>query len=967
MAQLLAIVMSGQGSLAAGAPGDGTIRILGTTTAPFPRQALWSFVPVEGDAGLLVNHRDATLLVASSEDGKVTLGRPKFVNDRTALWRMESRPSSRAALVPASAPGYALTAGWPLSDSLSLQAKRDDLVHYQTWYPQPLATGPYVPLPSFDDATIDETVYNLEIVTPGGDPQYKRLFLTVESEQTESVVRIGTDPKISAAQFHLVPLAGGRILSGGHPFVGAGSASEERVYVGAPQATAGFDLRMINLNGSRTFVSGDHVALQSFFVYYVSWKKDAGDLIANARTPRENETFTIEKIDAAGKVIRGEVKPGDSFALLAGNGKHLSDDRGSADRHVTATAPHISAWEMFVLAEPAVRSFEIRSKNTGHPLRLDEQFENVQPLVQRFGYPIDEFEIVDRGDGMCTLRHRLTRSEIAPAPDRPSGKSPSPPEKPVVEAGKRVGIRSGALNTPGIFFRLQAAPPTAWPDAPDLTMEQYRDPAEDVIRFIIGGIVSLAGQGASAATGIPGGAAVFSFAFDQISPATKVSLYDLFSKFRSDILRDVQNLISETSALQASGALQSAREQYLVTYLNARRAHIHGDKDVEPDAKSARDLYVNALNFLSISRDAAGKIKPTDANRATIRAGLPVYAVIVAEYINVLQEIALLLACRPALVLPDVWLKTGGQYVTATPGGGVVSEQTDQPLTKALRVLRRDGSKTLVSGCLVILRSPASTTVPARRAGETLEAKTPWDQIGAAETFSLERVSDPPSVPGQEIKSGDRVALRASNGHYVGTPGGGGPFATSAPRRGERETFTIEMPAAKVSSDPPRAGANEGRRYVDAMQNLRTFAARRYDDARDMFEFLVNDRLAAVSGQNQKHTQKAVDGDLYGYSIFVRDAHYNTELDRRDWPQKWQQQPPPYFNDPANDRLLQAAVDGYRDHLRKVYSFKYRYFHALRPLLSIADETQKLCDQMWSDALMATEYSYVARTTPEHT
>jgi hypothetical protein len=136
---------------------------------------------------------------------------------------------------------------------------------------------------------------------------------------------------------------------------------------------------------------------------------------------------------------------------------------------------------------------------------------------------------------------------------------------------------------------------------------------------------------------------------------------------------------------------------------------------------------------------------------------------------------------------------------------------------------------------------------------------------------------------------------------------------------------------------------------------------------------LVNHRdatllVASTEDGNQKHTQKAIDGDLYGYSIFVRDAHYNTELDRRDWPQKWQQQPPPYFNDPANDRLLQAAIDGYRDHLRKVhYSFKYRYFHALRPLLSIADETQKLCDQMWGDPLMATEFSYVARTTPEHT
>jgi|GEM_PF-4411774 len=35
-------------------------------------------------------------------------------------------------------------------------------------------------------------------------------------------------------------------------------------------------------------------------------------------------------------------------------------------------------------------------------------------------------------------------------------------------------------------------------------------------------------------------------------------------------------------------------------------------------------------------------------------------------------------------------------------------------------------------------------------------------------------------------------------------------------------------------------------------------------------------------------------------------------------------------------------------------------------LLTIADDTQKLCETMWSDPLMATEYSYIARATPEY-
>jgi hypothetical protein len=946
----------GKGVLNAGS--DGSVRKIDSSDhSKHPRSALWSFVSTgEADWGMLVNHHDNKLLMASLPESKAVIGLPRFANERNHWWRMAPNGAQgHISLVPYGDRNVVVTVG---SGTATLKPLMADALYQQAWYPRPLETASYEALPSFNDAAndaiIDETFYTIEVVTLAG-AQNKRLYLTIEDEHgMNAPVTLGTDRTRSAAHFQLVPLGTGRILSADVPLGSTGRASEERV---CALESAREEIEMINLNGSHSFVSGDRVALRTEFLYYIGWKQ-SNDLTANASTPNENETFIIRKIGGQGD----EIRIGDSFALQAGNGRHLTEDRGSAEHQVSAAAPHIDKWETFVLGAPKMRSFHIYGKKTGHPLTLGELRNDSSPLIQRFGRVPAEFELADRGEGMVTLRYRNRAwgSDVVPL----SGG---------VDAGQALGVRDRGA-APGILFRLQAAPPTPWPDTPDLTMDKYRDQAEDMTRKLAGGLVSMAGTVLSTATGIPGGAAVFGMVFELAYPAKKVSLYDILTNLRADIHRDIENFIASNAATQAKTALQNAREQYLVTYLNARRNNMNGGTGLakaRADVVAARERYIQPFNFLALEM-AGAKVKESEQNLGVIRYGLPVYALCVAEYVNVLQEIALIHAYQPKLVLPDVWLKTRDQYVNATPKDGVRYGAVSDRLAKALRVLNKSGDKILRHGDTVVLRSPSGTNVTAAGGGGgALDADTPSSRIGAHETFTIERISSPPSAKGDAINSGDSIALKASNGtHYVSAPDGGSRLTATANNRAAWETFQIEMAPFEVKTDPPALKVIPGRPYSEYLDDLRTYAANRYNDVRDRFELLVKDRTSTkrVESGRWDTVRHTTSTSSFEYALYIRDHMYNFEIDAEIIKSVANPIKPQGWDDPKSCVRLLWGIDGYREHLRRIYCFfKYRYFHALRPLLTIADETENLCDQMWTDPLLATEFAYSARIAPKFT
>jgi hypothetical protein len=633
-----------------------------------------------------------------------------------------------------------------------------------------------------------------------------------------------------------------------------------------------------------------------------------------------------------------------------------------ANNDVDASAPHVDAWETFTLGAPKLRAFHLRTKNIGRPISgAANVIGNLCPLVQRFGYVPEQFAIADRGEGMVSLLMDSDRGwtgEIAPMTDEG------------VAEGQQVGYRI-ASQAPGMLFRVVPAPPSAWPETPDLTMEKYRDPAENYGRMITGGLGSVI----MAASGIPGGAAAFNFAFGLLWPEPKVSMMDVLSKFREDILRDVKDLIAEHATFQAQGALRTAHEHYLITYLNLRRDGVHGGEKLTTAKQTAitnAGNFTKALDFLSLKMQD-GKVAQTEQNAAILRHGLPVYVICVAEYINALQEAALIHAYQPKLVMPDVWLKTRDKYVTASPDGGVRYGDTTKPLNMALRVLHRNGSKTLAHGDKVILRTPSGTNISAvGGGGGALTAKTPASQIGNNETFVIERVSSPPSAAGQAISAGDQIALRAPDGtHYVSAPDGGGPLTAGASQRASWETFKIEITPFELETlkAAPLQAADPAPPYAAHVQNLRTYATLRYNDIRDMFGVLIADRIAGERIYlDKEHWTKPVsttDGGLGledHYTLSWRDKVRNLEFDHV-YPGA--DVKPPGWDDPENHPPLQMAMDQYRQHVAQTYYyFKYRYVDAIRPLLKIADETQRFCEQMWSDPLVATEYAYSARTTP---
>jgi hypothetical protein len=958
MAQMLVLSIPGQQNVVALSSNDVLNASVRTTRVDLkkpPRHALWTFRWIGDGFGNLYDHQHYRMLHHANGVVSLAVGNP---NTEELQWRIDHKSDGTVTFSPRGSE-YAKMLAHPTPESGVTLVYFYGNEAITRWNLTHIDSAQSVIASSLDDAAVDEHFYNIEVVTRAGDDS-KRLYLAVESEEaTEVPLKIGSDPKSSSAQFRLYPAGTGRIVSDGRIFgtVG-GHEGYEHVVATAP---APYEIEMINMSGAHTFVHEDRVAMRTAWRKYVGWT-NLNELTTKAWTPGSaNEIFRIKKIGGT-----GEIRVGDRFALLAGNGRHLTHDRGAADNHVSAAATHIDAWETFTLGAPRVRAFQLRTKNLGRPVTgARDVVGDVVPLVQKSAYIAEEFSLDDRGDGMFSLVLQASNhtGEVVPLSNRG-----------VVE-GQQVACRINS-QAPGMLFRVVPAPPSSWPDTPDLTMDKYRDPAEDYGRTVIGAVGMIAGT----LSGVPGGAAIFTAVFDRLWPAGKVSMHDVLSQFREDILRDVKSLIAENATFQATGALRSAHEKYLITYINLRRAGIYGGSELttaKQTALSTADNFSNVLNFLSLQK-VGTKISETDQNVAMIRKGLPVYAICVAEYMNALQETALIHAYQPNLVLPDVRLRIRGQYMTSTSDRGAFTMATDNPLRVAVRLLNRNGSKTLKHGDTVVLRTPGGTNITAvNGGGGALSVKTPASQIGKDETYVIERSDG--GQTGQVINTNDKVVLRVANGaNYVSAPAGGGAVNAGGTLRGKPEVFTIEITPFTVKAAPPQAppqaaSTSDEPPYMAHVANLRSYASLRYNDARDMFELLVKDRIGKSIHVNKRHWQEAVHGGggdvgtvSYEdrYSLSFRDDIYNIDI---NYVHPGGQNKPAGWDDPDRYEPLQLAIEHYRRHIAQTYYyFKYRYFEAVRPLLTIADDTQRLCEQIWKDPLVATEFAYVSRSTPEY-
>lgn len=826
--------------------------------------------------------------------------------------------------------------------------------------PQPASA----PLPRYDDRAVDETYYNLRAAYADN------CFLTLRDEQALGAeVVFGNDPRSAKAQFRIMPLPGGARVAERRILTTVGEDANARLAIVDQPANQTYrPMPLINLNGSRRFCNGDRVALRSRHQRYLGLAASGSDVVAQRWSPRAEDVFILQRVSG-----KGGVGAEDRFTLQASNGRYLKEE---SDHGVRASATTAAAATAFLLDPRQDNAFAIVGRNSGHPLQLGPVESGVRHLQQAFVSGSNEpfgfvFEPADNNPNVFRLRCGSSSRDGFIATLVPEGvavRDPRPDRSPAV------GFITFGVPVAGISFVLQEAPTQAWPDTPDLTLEAYRDPAEDYTRLISSNLAQGAGSLASYLLEVPGGASVFSFVFNKIWPQQETSTYDLFSRFRADILNDVRRLIASNAVFQAQGAMRIAHNQYLVDYLNSRRDSINTNVSAPRNSiVLVASQFGQSLAFLALERGENGAIKDTPQNAELVAAGLPVYVLLAMEYMNALQEAALLHAFDPANVLPDIYLKLhNGEYMLGDPKKGVIGGAAKQPLTEAVRVLNRGGSATLHHGDTVLLRTPSGQNVTAAEGGGgALVATAPANHVGGWEIFTVVKIGA--TAAGTPIANGDAIALQPERKNfYLQAQGGGQPVNAAAPHAASWETFRVDIHRDEaLRPDPQLLTATPA--YEQHVENLRQHARDAYKEIQRMYAFLVADRQSAakyVYVDQYQDTLKVYNDITKSwsfnnrYALSFRDKRYNWNIDRvmREWGDK-----PAGWDDFANHAPLNQAMDQYRQNLAHTYfHFKYRYYEAAQRLETFADETLDMCRRLASDPLAATAFSYAARTTPYH-
>lgn len=480
-------------------------------------------------------------------------------------------------------------------------------------------------------------------------------------------------------------------------------------------------------------------------------------------------------------------------------------------------------------------------------------------------------------------------------------------------------------HEPGTYFYMIPAQRFSPPQTPGMLVTKYRDEPEDYTRMILGGLASIAGGKASEKLGVPGGATVCAAAFNFLWP--KPSTYQILQSFREDILADVNRMIQQAMVEQGHSHLNTAREHYLVNYLTSRATDIDLPANLaalRASALSHAEQFNTALSFLLPLKIDEGAIESTPANLELVRAGFPLYVVGSAEYINALQEWALMCAYTASHVPPDIVLKAhNGKYLTAENGGGgrVMATGEAVPvaqrlgLKKPLSVVRVQPGP-LTSGDAVFLRAPNFQNVSAvEGGGREVIATAP--HVSEWETFIIEKLEGR-----GEIRSGDAVSFRSHNGRYLkAIDGGGREIRADAPHRAGWETFTVEINAVPVGAD------DDYEKCITSIATTAELILRRIDR---MYHLLLNDRLSKVKAhfvaQELTFPWFRVVDTLLGKTLMdVGDSKYSA------------QEPWGY-----------ATTDiAYKNHLAyNFYFFQYRYMNAAERLQTIAAETRKMCEEM---------------------
>lgn len=225
-------------------------------------------------------------------------------------------------------------------------------------------------------------------------------------------------------------------------------------------------------------------------------------------------------------------------------------------------------------------------------------------------------------------------------------------------AGATLSWRSGAPNALSEF---ELVPVTVFRtiETDNKPIEFREDKAEKFMRMLVRD-----GIGEMIGSQIPGGSALYKATFDLLFPDPLYSRIEkLLQSFREDIMAEVRLLvdqsINQNNARLVNSAFGEAQVAYLGDYLKIEKRFLSSTSDTSPQWPRHYERAYNALWVaLREFREALYMIEPDLSvaslsqqllgNIELLRQGFALYLLAAVGYVNVLEEMAMLMAFHPS-------------------------------------------------------------------------------------------------------------------------------------------------------------------------------------------------------------------------------------------------------------------------------------------------------------------------------
>ncbi|MES2039359.1 MAG: hypothetical protein V4495_16120 [Pseudomonadota bacterium] len=367
-------------------------------------------------------------------------------------------------------------------------------------------------------------------------------------------------------------------------------------------------------------------------------------------------------------------------------------------------------------------------------------------------------------------------------------------------------------NAGGIQLEIQPAYEYTPIERPGLVVN-FNDEPFDYARAALGGMLQLAG----AAAPIPGAGAVMGVIFNALWPANKQMSYDVLSRFRDDILRDVEAYTANVEFTRTRNLLTAARREMMVDYTTAKRTGID-------DGRGSSDAVLSQIQRLASNLQTAPSMfipgspwtNPLPPPTATLlAAGMPVYLSSQVEYLAALAE-SMMLQAFDTRRASRSYLRQGTALLTVAEEHALLDAGT-LDATTALELVPLGGGA-VSSGDSISVRCSNDHYYFSVWQDAPAQLTAIATEMGRDEKLCMERIDAAGVVLTGDIRHNDRVTLTAANGLRLRADNGGGEsIYANTLNRAAWETFTVIRTAGEgILRDGDSFALGVGSHFVSA-------------------------------------------------------------------------------------------------------------------------------------------------------